>query len=219
VAEGEIVLFLVDYTWLPPECICKHVDLHDLDKSGKTFVMSPHVSLQHPPLKREINYKDSPENYTFEGIDRYANDVASNKLDDVMWNIFSDFKNPLSYPEETRFGRDGKIDLPFGLADHLLFYARNESVRLEHVLSVNGFDEDLDGSHGYQDSDLADRIHNLGVKFINNPFNPNYIINPRPIFPHGRRIRSIESNGEIWKSKRSTGFGRVNSILNTRSTP
>lgn len=213
-ATGKIVLLLVDYTWLPPDCLWKHCCQQREDE--ELVVMSPHVSLQCPPVRSEIDFRPNLDHYTSDGMNRYVNQLQRCDLQLFQWSIFSEtFGDPRHLPLETRFGHDTKVEKPLGPAeDHLLFYCRNESVRREHLLAINGFDEDLDGSHGYQDSDIADRLKvKLGLKFMIDPTNCNYIVNPRPYFPHAVRTRTVEDNDRIWKEKRAAGYpGRVRGI-------
>jgi hypothetical protein len=205
-ADCEFVLFLTDYTWLPPTCLSEHINTHSsFDNDG--VVMSPHRYVQLPTLMRPIQYRVNDDNYSFDGIDTYINDIKSNLLTDLMWSIFKEFDGIDQLNADLAFGHDTKINMPHGPINHLLFYGKNESVKLEHILSVNGWDEDLDGSHGYQDSDLADRLFTQRqLTFFNVPHNVAHIVNPRSIFPHCKRLRPIESNNSIWESKRAQNY-------------
>ncbi len=208
-ARGDVVAILSDYTLLPPNYVETHLRLHD--ERHDRVVLSPHVSWRCPPVKSKVNYRPNLDHYTSEGLDRYCTDLEMRALDDCMWSIFEqpfdpDTIIPHGSPEE-RFGSDPKENLPPGpLANIQLFFCRGESVKREHLLAINGFDEALDGSHGYQDSDLVERLYRMGVEFWNAPEATCTIINPRPYFPHARRERPIESNGAYFNARLAAGF-------------
>ena len=212
-ARGDVVAILSDYTLLPPNYVETHLRLHD--ERRDRVVLSPHVSWCCPPVKAKINYRPNLDHYTSEGLDRYCTDLEYRALDDCMWSIFeqpfsADWLDLLQTGQlETRFGSDPKENLPPGpLSNVQLFFCRGESVKREHLLAINGFDEALDGSHGYQDSDLVERLRAAipGLEFWNAPEATCTIINPRPYFPHARRERPIESNGAYFNTRLAAGF-------------
>lgn len=215
-ASGEVVLFITDYMWLTKNCLKTHAEFHKV--AGEwAGLMCPHQYTTLPELKPEFPTYIKPE------IDKYVYDIESGQLDKCKWTIF----------QESFAGSEGtlKIDPIMGNADQKLFYvgpgpissvyfhAKNESCKLEKVLGINGWDEDLDGTNCYQDSDLADRLTlKAGVNWSCIPGNAAYILNPRHIFPWPRRLRTIESNFEIWNNKKVGGYPPVNSwsIADTR---
>jgi glycosyltransferase involved in cell wall biosynthesis len=218
-AQGEIVLLLVDYMYLPPTCLERHVRLHT--ENPNSVIMGSHISRECPPLDPEFPiFRPNLDHYTSDGIEQYM-DYLENYPEKFQISIWADPNNfilfPHKYgqlPEDPRFGHDPKIHFQPGECNHMLFYCRNESVRREHLLAINGFDEDLDGSHGYQDSDIADRLKTkLGLKFICDPSNVASLINVRPYFPHCKRLRPIsegeDSNQAVWKRKQAAGYPHV----------
>lgn len=218
VARGEIVVLLVDYTWLPPTFLEEHARLHA--EHPERVVLAQHRTVFPPAVFDEVDYRPTLEQYTALGMDRYVADLRTPKLDRFRFSIFSDpFEDPTPLPDDRRFGYDTRGDFPEGpIHDHLLFYCRGESVRRAHLEAVDGFDEDYDGSHAYQDSDVADRLkRKLGLEFYNAPgIPPTVIVNPRPFFPHAVREREIASNGELWHRKREAGYPPFPGLLATR---
>jgi glycosyltransferase involved in cell wall biosynthesis len=202
-ASGELVLFVTDYTWLPPDLIKKHVDFHDLYPNS--FLMCPHQYVMLPSLNAEF------KTYGHGDINRYAVEVGSYSQD-IMWSIFDkpfdqDPRQMLIDPMKPLGNRDPKLDHPGGLIETSFFHGKNESCKLDAVLSINGWDEDLDGTHFYQDSDLADRLSvKTGLKCVCDPTNVAYIVNPRHIFPFPRKLRSFKTNEYIWRGKKADGY-------------
>jgi hypothetical protein len=211
-ARGEIVVFVTDYTYLPPDCLQRHAQFH----ASHDFVealMCPHQYLGLPPLRSSFpTYKQSE-------VERYALDVEAGKLDDCMWTIFQkEFSraDADSLPLDAIYGwADPKMKMGSGPIDPTFFHAKNESVRREHVNAIDGWDEQLDHAHCYQDSDLADRLSTLrGVRWILDQTNVAYIVNPRTVFCFPKRERNESDNERIWHERKAAGYpGRVDSIL------
>jgi hypothetical protein len=220
--DCEIVLFITDYTWLPPYALANHVAFHTYPPWPNAGLMSPHDYVGLPPLSPIF------PTYGREDIDTYVNDLDSGKLDPLMYSIFdggfSGINKLGADPNIDRSGaRDLKLDYNRGPIDSTWFHGKNESCQLKSVLDINGWDEDLDGSHGWQDTDLADRLSKTaGVSWYVDPAVVAYIVNPRYIFPHGKRIKDNQTseielmktnnyiNEQIWLSKRSHGYPPVN---------
>jgi glycosyltransferase involved in cell wall biosynthesis len=204
-ATGEMALFIVDYTLLPNDAVAKHAAFHKADATGRAGFMGPHqyIGLDvHPDFPR----------YAQSDVARYEEDVRTGRLDAYMWSI-GEARNTHSEPHVVDGGgaapwdADPKLRMSAGPIDAACFHAKNESVRLEHVIAAGGYDEDLDGAHAYQDSDLADRLSVLrGVKWTLDPHNVVDIANPRHVFPFARRLRDHASNQAIWQRKKASGY-------------
>jgi hypothetical protein len=219
VARGKIAVFITDYTWLPVDCLERHAAFH-LDHRHAGF-MGPHKYKALPPLNSAFKpYTYEAENNDAE-IDRYVDDINAGRLDSCLWSLFAfpftEMRDvdPRALSDDPRWGipqADPKNFLPPGPVVAANFHAKNESCPLKAVLDINGWDEDLDGSHGWQDSDLADRLAvKQGIEWTLDPTNVAYIVNPRPVFPHGKRLRPYQTNERIWQDKCAAGYpGRVN---------
>lgn len=205
-ATGEIAVLIVDYTWLPPDNLQRHADFH-ASHAANAGLMGPHRYTVFPKLSAAF------PTYKNEDTDRYAEDVRSGKLDSVMMSIFEKpFTDDASELEiDTAGGRDCKLDLPHGPCVPTNLHCKNESVRLEHLVAINGFDEDLDGTHGWQDSDIADKLTVLrGVNWTVDPTHIAQIVNPRHCFPYGARNRPYTENEKTWRRKQYDGYPPVN---------
>lgn len=218
-ARGQIVVFLVDYTWLPPNALEQHVKFHTGHSVTEPVgLMCPHQYLATPALDPDF------KPYGHDDTDIYAADCASGKLDSVMWSIFNkEWRTDLTpeLPPDTMYGADPKLGLPAGSLLPSYFHGKNESIRLEHALAINGWDEDLDGTHGWQDSDFSDRLAiKLGIQWTIVPHNIAYIVNPRHVFPFAKRLRPFQSNYDVWQAKKTAGYPPVNnwSIIDTWNT-
>jgi glycosyltransferase involved in cell wall biosynthesis len=215
-AEGAVALFCVDYTHLPPDTIAKHVAFHRSDSSQRRGLMGPHRYIQ-------LNVAPNFPRYGLDDVDDYAAAAQAGELDEYMWSIGSASAQP-AQPHLVDGGNvaqpdaDPKLRLPPGPCASNFFHGKNESVRLEHALAINGWDEDLDGSHGWQDSDFSDRLERAGVTWSVDPSLVVDIANPRHVFPLGRRARPFGTNRDIWMAKKAAGYpGIVNPSRSLRA--
>lgn len=208
-STGEVLLFAVDYSILPPDLLRTHAEFHRADVSGKRGLMAPH---------RYVHLDVAPDfpRYRQDEIDRYAADVASGRLDRFMWNIGEATDRPAA-PHLVDGGvmaqpdADPKLRMPAGPIDPSFFHAKNESVRREHAVAINGFDQQLDGSHGWQDADFSDRLTvKAGVQWTLDPSQVMQIANPRHVFPLAKRTREFGDNEKIWLRKKAAGYPTPN---------
>lgn len=204
-SSGEVLLFMVDYSRLPSGLIGTHATFHKADPVGNRGLMGPH---QYVGLQVDVSF----QRFDRGDVDSYENAVKHGKLDRSMWSIGKASDN-FSAPHHADGGAivphdaDPKLRLPAGEIDRLFFHAKNESVRREHVLKINGWDQDLDGAHLYQDSDFADRLTTkAGVEWTLDPGAVVDIVNPRHVFPFARRSRPHEDNFKIWQRKKDAGY-------------
>ncbi len=215
VSTGEVLLFAVDYTRFPDDLLARHARFHKSDPTGRAGMMGPHAYayLDVEPSFPRYGHSD-------EETSRYERDVRSGALDRFMMSIGAPGKGPAS-PHDADggavvpFNADPKLRMPPGKIDACFFHAKNESVRRERVIEVDGYDQDLDGAHLYQDSDFADRLTlKAGVQWMLDPSAVVDIVNPRHVFPFARRARPHDENKRIWEAKRAAGYpGRPNSVL------
>lgn len=204
-SSGDVLLFMVDYSRLPPDLLAKHARFHKADPTGRGGLMGPH---------RYIGIDVNPEfpRYQTNEIDRYAADVAAGNLDRFMWSIGRGLDQP-GEPHNADGGAvvpwdaDPKLRLAPGKLGPEFFHAKNESVHRSRVIEIDGWDQDLDGAHLYQDSDFADRLtKKAGVQWLLDPSAVVDIVNPRHVFPFARRTRPHEDNKAIWERKKAAGY-------------
>lgn len=217
-ARGEIILLQADYTWLNEDCLERHAELHA--RGEKICAMLDYSYCSLPPCDpRFPHYVPDPgkvftladgaehERSVTEAADRYERDLESGILDPLMWSIF-----------ETEITTREQVDaLPTTLTHSKQGMSitadwaslKNESYRREDLLAVNGLDEDLDGSHLYQDQEVARRLQRYGVRFVTAPGGATRMPKPLGIFYSKRILHSMAENGRIMDRKAGTGE-RVN---------
>jgi len=204
-ARGQVVLFLVDYTYCPPTLVETHAKFHSEHQTGRHGLMSPHQYLQLRPSW-------FPRAYGQDGIDQYVDDVRIGRWDSQMWALRYPLEGGWSLNELDPIYKnaDPKLSGAPGPIDPTFFHAKNESVPMEALREINGWDEDYDGGHPYQDCDIAERLsQQAGIGWTLDPTNIAYIVNPRPYFPFPRRLRTPADNHAIWATKRAAGYPRV----------
>jgi len=224
-ASGKLVLFTCDYMYLPPECIETHVKsfIENGEKSGLMcpfkYIRASNLSddfpvyLNHEYIDHSVitdtDYFNRKNNIN---LDNYINDLSNHKLDKCMWSIFENnfIESPISFYEGG--GSDPKISaikgaVAYGSDIFNSCYIKNDSCSLESLLLINGFDEDLDTTHGYQDSDIIDRLSlKAGVNWFVDPSQIGLLFNVKLLFPFGKRLFPISKNKEIWQNKKQSNY-------------
>jgi glycosyltransferase involved in cell wall biosynthesis len=199
-ADGEVVLFIADYTWLPPDGVERHAMFH---RSSTTHrgMMAPHVYFKCPAPHPAFR------GYAEDEIDSYVADLATGRLDQVMWSLWRDDSRPwFEWPKAECYDADVKTRMPSGPIEREHFFAKNESCRRADLIKINGWDESMDGCQPYLDSEIADRLFAVaGVTWIHDNQNLARIVNPRGLFPRPREIRSPNVNHDEMLRRRAQG--------------
>lgn len=162
-ADCELVVFLTDYTWIPAASLDKHQQFYQ--QSPNIGYFCPHQYTELPKINSAFPCYDRPD------TDKYVADIELGKLDPVMWSLFEKpyVSGDSLAVDPIMGGADPKLHLPPGPINGA-FHGKHESIGLKHLLDVNGWDEDLDGAHPYQDSDLQDRLEaRLGLRWHLDP--------------------------------------------------
>lgn len=188
--SGELVFFTADYILPHYDCLRRHWELHE--KYPKAFLSGRCLEVDFLPS--ELKTRTG----SFQGADYRLGLFTQNYFG---WSMI----------EENLFAskKEGAQNWWAG---------RNDSAPMEAILECNGFDESMDGHHGYQDEDLAQRMQILGY---------NYLIDTKSnclFFPHQRSTKMSlrsESDQQAFKDKViperiKNGIYRVNEHRNLR---
>ena len=212
-ASGQIIFCICDYAWLYPDCLQIHANFHQSNKSYGLICSYNVCKLPklhknfyrsyggHIPYDTEHNRKrfiaQERENH-----DSYIEDINSGKLDSLMWSIFDDpFSSNATRSLELIATKD---PYPEGNVGVDCCYLKNESYELDNVLDINGFNEVLDGSHGWQDWEFAERFIANGSKLYYKPHMTATVVDPRSVLFGRLRERDVFSNEAIWKSAKGS---------------
>jgi hypothetical protein len=143
--------------------------------------------------------------------DRYYQDLVDGKLDPFMISVYD---NPVkSIQEMPIVHTEPKAHmLPQGFMSAGYSHLKNDSIPLDHLLAINGLDEDFDGCHCYQDSELAERLAiRQGMKHYFMPNNRTQIVDSHSLMGFRKNTRPEDTNAAIYNQKRSQGYaGPVN---------
>jgi glycosyltransferase involved in cell wall biosynthesis len=217
-AEGELVLLLSDYSWVYPNWLSKHITLYN--SHNNIVISSPHKYLSLPCIHDSVfttygpvNMLDTAdnifENSEINGMESYVRDLESGKFSEVMWSLFQDSFSIENLHEDRNpvCPHDIKLSMPTGPIDPTVCFLKNDLIPLRYLLELNGIDEELDGSHGYQDFDISFRlVAKFGVTWHCDNSNVVLIPNPRSVFRMRSRNRSNHSNRAIFERKQLLGF-------------
>ena len=214
-ASAKLILLITDYTYLPADCVEKHINFHTACPSENIGYMCPHQYKSLPELSSSFfPYKN-------EDTDLYATELESGKLNNVLWSIFKENFDcdPESLSLDSMGNSDTKLFMAFGIGDQNCFNGKNESLKIEAVLKINGFDEELDGTVPWQDNVFSDMlVKKLGFRWMVDKDNKVYIINPRFVMPWAKRMRPIETNLAIWRRNQGTNYRNTINSWNLRDT-
>ena len=194
-AKGELILWWVDYTYAPPDCLEKH---YQLFKEKGYCSMGVHLYWNLPKLHPTFRLNSETS------FEEYVELVRASRQFDV--SIFEEEFTPSTFQSLSR-DEGWDVEPKFGLSDGPIggdyFHAKNEAVPRSIHLKVGGFDEDFDGGHCYDDLEMGLRLQKASTLWLDKA-NVVYILNPRHLFAKARPImlRSMEENYKIFTAKR-----------------
>lgn len=209
-AQGEVVVITADYLFMPPDCLARHAEHHRQAVNNRRGYMGPHTYYVSPAFAELPLIKD--DQYSVTTSHQQASDYADYR--DVMWSIFrkpitSDFR-AFCQPSWELGAVDGKMGMQTGLIPPYMLHCKNESVRLEHVLAINGFDEDYNGAQGWQDTEFAERLSKMGIDWWLDRDNVVYGIAVKDVLPRAKKVKPLFANRTLWELKKAAGYPPVN---------
>jgi len=193
-ARGDTVLVLCDYTMPHDSTLEVHNSFQrGMAAIGERWCLggqvdcvdiTPHLHPDFPRLYGWLAMGHDPARYTEETYQpwlsprtrialgnkwraAYERDLKAGILDRFMWSVFAEPVTPETDISRFRVWQRDKSETARGQIHHQLMNLKNNSFALEELLAVRGFDEDLDGCHGHQDSELAGRLEaNRGMRYM-----------------------------------------------------
>ena len=212
-ATGNILVFIQDFLWFPPDWLERHVQFH---RTTRGAYSGAHTYMQWPKLKTLPVWHDH-EYAKMDTIARsvighsYVEDLNKGLYDHAMWSCFEkEFVGDarvLAHHPEDRYADMKLMWTERQVMQPSLVHLKNESCAREIVLNMNGFDEDFNGAHGWQDTEFGERVAQIGsVQWHFDPTNPVYGVSPKYLFPRLRRIRPTYANRWLLDIKRARGY-------------
>ena len=218
-ASGELIVIQADYTWMPPNCLETHWRAYEQSDKRSCFMLDNHCT-ELPPLNpdfpgygpnfesKEYSEAERPrfESDTNHAASVYERDVMTGRLDSCMWSLFREpltNEKVLALPVTRSHCKQGQPLDPNWCS------LKNEGIPTEAFLAVNGLDEDMDGSHLYQDQEFAWRVAKAGYRWTTAAGGSAFLVNPRSLFYSKRLSRPMMTNGDIMRRKQASGE-RVN---------
>ena len=220
-ARGETVLIIPDYSHLSADCLEIHARFHDENRGQKKCLASGYKSVQlparhpcfpgyHPNIQdANVHLDVSPgggDRYeqciTLEA-ERYERDLKSGLLDPVMWSLFLETPSVATIETLPVTNEHRLFDCEFSWRYCSL---KNESYPVALWEEINGLDEDLDGSHLYQDQALGYRLNDAGWEYERTRGGELIIVDPRPVFASKRVLHRMALNQHAYEWKRSHGL-------------
>lgn len=220
-ARGELIVIQSDYTWLAPDCLEAHWRAYE--KSPRACHMLDNHCTELPELAPGFrgygpNWEAKPyvtdEERTFlegemtKAAAEYERDLNAGSLDSLMWTIF---REPLTWEAVQKLRVTRSHEKQGKSLDPNWCSLKNEGIPTEAFLAANGLDEDMDGSHLYQDQEFAWRAAAKGYRWTTAPGGLAYMVNPRALLYCKRLTRpmrggdAVDSNEARMYRKRRTG--------------
>jgi glycosyltransferase involved in cell wall biosynthesis len=218
-ARGDTILMLPDYTWLAPNTVEKHVRFHEANRGARRSLMigyeyrfPPALDSRfpgyHPKLIDSAAAFDlhdpaaSWEVLTTREAERYSVDLFTGALEPFMWSIFVE---PLTADSVAALELEHSHKL-FGVEWSYRYCSlKNESFPVEAWLELNGLDEDMDGSHLFQDLAWGERLNRAGWEWEREEGGEITVVNPRSVFSAKRIPRPMRTNETIAQQKLDSG--------------
>lgn len=177
-AEGEIVIMLMDFAYMPPNWIEAHVELHKAPR----LVMAPHQYRKIGGVvakdgSEDLVWFDDPSKLSFESILSQRERFAE----------FSLFREPFKPEDLDRYEvmpGDPKVGMGTGPCPHYFMHTKNESFPRETVLAVNGMNEYYDRGRGPGDIEFSWRLTKKGLEGWVAGDATIHCLNPRVLMPN-----------------------------------
>lgn len=139
-AEGELLVFTNDYTWLSPDCIERHWNAYS-DLKGKYAITGIHTIMDGlKPVNPNLLYS-------------FGTEVKSKP------------GGKITFVDDRAQFRGEKL-LEYYEINPSVVYADNTSILLGAALELNGFDTHFDGGVGFLDVNFFTRASLLGYKVL-----------------------------------------------------
>ena len=227
-ARGELILWLVDYSFLGPKCLAEHWGVYEYFEKKRAgmaahrylFPPEPAYDLpEYAPIKAFKPNTAEGVTYGYEPAHciAYSRDLQQGFYDKYMYSIFKEpIKNTdgignlhedlyFFHVDPKRNGQtSGKIS-----GSH--FHAKNEASPRDLALALNGFDEGYI-AHCYDDSDFGERADRAGFSWLLlHEAAQVDIVNARHLFPHMiRRSTDHKAQEGVYLARQKEGTVFVN---------
>jgi len=229
-AKGQLAYFTCDYAWLPPECLSMHahfhmstgvlhsmfgiIHLHRLPTLKPGFKANyglnelGHGKISHSEVMSKWDNQEIRHKATTEWCKAYCKDLQSGELDPYMWSIFEKEYESEDDPRELEVLHvEMKSTKPEGFIEGQYCHLKNDTIPIEPLLNLNGFDEEFDGSHGWQDSEVATRLTaRVGMKWYLKPNCIVHITDVHGVMTIRKMLRPEQSNESIYLTKYAKGY-------------
>lgn len=215
-ASGKYAVFTCDYAHLQPNALAKHAAFHMAESRPRALVGTFRL-VETPPINpsfpigtygagsierhRELWTRYERVEHCYKWVAQYISDLNSHQLDPYFWSIFArDFKSS-QIPVLKTVHEEPKLLFPPGLCNPNDCHLKNDSFPIQSLIEINGFDEEFDGCHCFQDTEVANRLAHSGVQFHLDPKLTVTITDVHHLMTIRKIYRPEESNLQLWQQK------------------
>ena len=190
-AKGELVVFLVDYTWVPPEYLQTHWDFY---KANPGWSLSCY--LDRYPLPAQKMRRGLEDDCLLTAFEIEFTADAAEGFFSTNEPIYRERRGLVGIPKE-----GGLVEMPGDVV-----YLLGESVPLAVLRELNGLDERYDGGYGSNDVDLGTRANHIGWRFglYPRPLLKKLTLSNQAQIPGAakQRVRQPEDNYKFFEHRR-----------------
>lgn len=201
VANGDVLIFLPDWTYAPPGWIEAHLERRGDDLMAYVVCPYRHTRLPELRLKQPCDFTNQHDRC------RVCTDVDAVLAGDVFDEVsaFAElFTGAVAlalqhYPAD--FNQDTRVAGPGAALHHTWVHLKNESISRALAYKINGLDERLDRGKGPLDTDWAFRIYAAGGRSAWEPKGMAFTPDPRWIcgsMPWGSKDERVEGRWSYW---------------------
>lgn len=195
VARGSIAYFTCDYSLLPPENLKIHADFHAAHPNTALIGPFTQIEMGKTRFPKRYGVEFLPTDVQFnEWADQYVVDLEAGLLDDFMWKMFDEVD--LSRVRHV----EPKATQPEGPIHRAYCHLKQDSFPIDALRAIGGFDERYDGSHGWQDSEVTERLYKAGLQFHLQTRSHVYLIDVHQLMTIRKMERASGSNEQIYLS-------------------
>ena len=167
-ADGEIVIMLLDYAYMPPDWIENHLKFHTKPR----LVLSPHKYAPMPPTVSKNGYEPKrfvwPLPYDPNTVGELRREILNQfeQYDEI--SIFKEGEFDPSWCDKYKPydppNTDPKVSQAEGPIHYTWMHTKNESFPRDTVLSIGGLDEHYDFGKGPGDHEIGFRFWKAGCE-------------------------------------------------------
>ncbi len=204
-SRGDIVLITCDYARFGPDHLQFHADFHATHPNAgliscMRIMETPKNKFPYRYGQESLPYgeHDARPPWTLADFarvaDQYVADLEAGKFKEFLWSI------GLEEPWIQRGPVEDKAGHPPGPCPPGYAHIKADSFPKANLLAIGGFDERFDGTHCYQDSEVAKRLARAGLQWHIQKTHYVELPDVHPLFTIRKMLRDPDTNRILYET-------------------